>query len=244
MTRGILLVGHGTREPAGTAQFLALADRVAALVPELAVVPAFLDYATPGIQAGLEQLVNRGARAVVILPLLLFAAGHAKQDLPAHLALARQRHPQVTLSLAPVLGMDPDLVRLCARHLPPDSPDTAVLLVGRGSSDPEANEGLVEVVRLLRQAYGSGTLTHAYCDVASPSVAEGLECCLASGARRVVMLPYLLFRGVLMDRLAVLLTSCAAANPNVAFDLAGALGLADSPGFAELVLSRIKSIGP
>src|SRR5438309_12008985 len=114
---GILLVGHGTRSEVGTAQFLALADDLRASLRPTAVEPAFLELQQPAIDAAVEQLLAGGCQRIVTFPLLLFAAGHAKEDIPAAVAsaLARRGRNDVVQLQAGHLGCHPALVELSAR---------------------------------------------------------------------------------------------------------------------------------
>src|SRR5262245_58516381 len=89
---GLLLIGHGTRSAAGTRQFLALARSLAETVAPLPVEPAFLELQQPDINAAVTHVVCRGIKRLVTMPLLLFAAGHAKRDIPAQVSEALARY--------------------------------------------------------------------------------------------------------------------------------------------------------
>lgn len=245
MQRGLLLVGHGTRNPDGTAQFLSLAAEIDARSPSLVVDHCFLDHADPGVQTGIDRLVARGVRDMAVVPLFLFAAGHAKVDMPGHLKEASQRHPGVSFRYGRVLGVHDSLVQVCAEHLREaerDAPvrdrrETAVLLVGRGSSDPDANADLFKVARLLWEVTRYGWVECAYSDVTAPSVPDGLQRCARLGARRIILLPYFLFKGVLMQRLQATLAAYRE-NSGIEALFAGAGGLSTGPGLADLLLER------
>ncbi len=80
---GLLLVGHGTREPAGVNEFLTVAKLVAERFPQGPVESSFLELATPTIGEGVARLAQQGVRRVVVAPVILFAAGHIRRDIPA-----------------------------------------------------------------------------------------------------------------------------------------------------------------
>jgi sirohydrochlorin cobaltochelatase len=239
-TSGVLLVGHGSPEAIATAQFLHLAERAAAQLSTARWQPALLEHARPTIAEGIDLLVGQGVSEVALVPLLLFAAGHAKRDLPAHLVTAQALHPHVNFVYGRVLGVDQGMVRTCARLLAQPQADTAVLLVGRGSSDPEATADLAEVARLLRAQSEYPWVEVAYLAIAEPTVAQGLAQCLAQGARRVILLPYLLFAGVLMDGLERLLEQWRPLYPDVSFELAGERGLGAGPEVVDLAVARAR----
>src|SRR5439155_2977889 len=138
-------------------------------------------------------------------------------DGPAALHRGRRRHPVVRFEYARDLGIHPLVLAVAedrVREAVPEdeAADTAVVLVGRGSSDPDANADLHKVARLLWDSRGLAMVEPAFVSLARPSVAEALDRVQRLGARRVVVLPYFLFTGVLVERIAAQATAWAAAN--------------------------------
>jgi len=246
----ILLIGHGTRDPEGARELLLFADAVAAADADRAggggrpVRPCFLELAEPPIITAIDQAVAEGARRIVAVPLLLQAASHMKNDIPSALAVARARYPQVPIIYGTPLGVRPEVLsaleeRLAAAEegLPALSPDeTAVLLVERGSSDPDANAEVYKVARLLWEGRGGGLVETCFWSVTGPRLAEGLRRCAALGARRVIVLPYFLFHGVLLRRIAKVVEEHRALLPAV--DLVMASHLGAHPALVDLALRR------
>jgi sirohydrochlorin cobaltochelatase len=248
MAQGLLLIGHGSRDRSGNEQFLALADRLASRTAAdsgAIVEPCFLDHAEPDVGLGIERLVARGATQIGVVPLFLFAAGHAKHDVPLLLEKARLRHPGVGFKYGRHLGVHTSLIQVCSEQvglIAGDPAQTAVVLVGRGSSDPDANSDLYKVARLLWEETHLSMVEIGYCDVTRPTVPEALARVLQLGARRVVLLPYFLFRGVLMERMRALLAVWQEAHPAVSFALAAADGLGSHPSVLELVVARANEV--
>src|SRR5438132_233062 len=113
MTPAILIAGHGSRDPDGIAEFLDLARHFRQHRPEVSVEIAFLEFARPTIQDGVERLVQEGAETIVVLPGVLMGAGHAKNDMAGEVRLARERHPHVTIHMGRALEVEPRLLPLC-----------------------------------------------------------------------------------------------------------------------------------
>lgn len=113
---GVLLIGHGTRSVVGQQEFLDTVALVAQRFAGSPVRPCFLELVEPSIDAAIDQLVDTGVSHVAVAPLLLFAAGHAKRDVPAAIEAARNRHPHVRFSVGPHLGCHPRLLELSARR--------------------------------------------------------------------------------------------------------------------------------
>lgn len=116
-SRGILLIGHGSRDVGGQGEFMCVARALAEQLPDEAVEGCFLELAEPTIESALGRLVARGTNDLVVVPLLLFAAGHARQDIPAAVASAAAGYAGLTIRQTEPLGCEPDLVRLSAVHI-------------------------------------------------------------------------------------------------------------------------------
>src|SRR5438270_7812715 len=140
----LLLVGHGSRSAVGVAEYWDFAAVVRGLAPDLRVGCGFIELAEPDLDHAIDDLVEGGATSVAAVPLVLLGAGHLKDDGPAALARARARHPHVDLRYGRHLGIHPGVLTVAeerARAALGDEPGdaVAVVLVGRGSSDPDAN---------------------------------------------------------------------------------------------------------
>ena len=176
---------------------------------------------------------------MVAVPLMLSAAGHAKGDIPAALARERTRHPGLRWTYARPLGPHPVLLDLLAARIaavsgPGAAP--AVLVVGRGSTDPDANADVVKTTRLLWEGRDYPLAETAFVSLARPDVLEGLERCRLLGARQIVVARYFLFPGVLPDRVAEQAGQYAAAHPELDIRCADVLG--DCDEVAALVYER------
>lgn len=240
-----LIIGHGSRYPQAVAEFETLCNGVRGCLPDLRIAGAFLELAEPGIPAALDGLVADGARSIVVAPALLFAADHMKTDVPAILQHWQAGHPDVSLSLAKPLGVSPGMVTAAADRVaqvldatdPADRAETLLLMIGRGSSDPDANADGAKLQRLLWEGLGLGWGMIAYTDVTFPHVVPALGHAARLGYRRIVVLPYLLFTGVLMTRIDGWVAAAQAADPEIDYRLAPYLG--DHPAVAATVAERL-----
>ena len=240
MTADLLLIGHGSRDPRASAEFADLSDRVAARLPEHRVAGGFLELADPPIDEAVDDLVAAGATDVVAVPYVLFGAGHLKDDGPAVLGRARRRHPGVRFRLARDLGIHPavlDVAEERARAAVSAAGEPAtVVLVGRGSTDPDACAEFVKLARLLGDGRGLGTVEPAFVAMSSPSLEDALDRAHRLGADRLAVVPLFLFPGVLVDRIGDRAAAWAAGRPGVTVATAGPLG-ADTR-LADLVVER------
>jgi len=239
----LVVVGHGTTDESGAAEFRGFVDRVRNRADGLGVGGGFIELSAPPLADAVAGLVERGHRRFVAVPLVLVAAGHAKGDIPGGLARERERHRGISVAYGRPLGPHPTLLGLLEERLdavldPADRAETAVLLVGRGSTDPDANAEVHKVARLFWEGRGFAFVETAFVSLAWPGVTDGLERCRLLGAKRVVVLPYFLFPGVLPDRVAAQAGDYSAVNPDVEVRCADLLG--DTDELAALVLERYR----
>ena len=245
MTRPpLLLAAHGTRDQAGVDAFAALAARVGQLAAAdgTRVAGGFIELSAPPLRDAVSLLTSTAPARLVAVPLMLSAAGHAKGDIPAALAREHARHPAVSFIYGRPLGPHPALIDLLARRVDAEGLDApAVLVVGRGSTDPDANADVVKTARLLWEGRDYPLAETAFVSLARPDVAEGLERCRLlsvgqQGAQRIVVARYFLFPGVLPDRVAEQAAAYAAAHPELDIRCADVLG--DCDEIAALVYER------
>jgi sirohydrochlorin cobaltochelatase len=209
MAAALLFVGHGSRDADGTDEFQRLVDLFRKDEPERIVECGFLEFAKPMIGEGIAACVRRGAKSVAVLPGMLMAAGHAKNDIPSEIHEARRLYPDVSFHYGRHLHLHAKIIELCrlrieeaARQAPPrDRRDTLLLVVGRGSSDPDANADVQKLARLLWEGMGFGWGAACYIGVTTPLLPEALERCRRLGFGRIVVLPFFLFTGILEKRI-------------------------------------------
>jgi len=243
MTRGMLVVGHGSRDADGVDEFWALASTIRDAVGDLLTGFGFIELASPTVDEAIDDLIERGATEIVSVPLVLLAAGHLKNDGPAALARARARHPEVRFSLARDLGIEPGVLEITADRIRDAAGDAdpeklGVALIGRGCSDPDACADLWKVSRLLADGRGLGNVEPGFVSVATPSVAETLERLRLLGTGTAVVAPFFLFSGVLRNRIYREAAAWAQDHPEV--EVRGANHLGPDPRLARLVLERYR----
>jgi sirohydrochlorin cobaltochelatase len=241
MTHALLIIGHGTRDADGQRECARLLEVVRERRGDLRVELGFLELCPPPITDVVADLAADGVHDVTVVPLVLLGAGHAKGDVPAAIARERLRHPGMHFRYARPLGIRPELLdtvdrRLCDAVGEEHREDTAVVLVGRGTSDPDANGDLAKVARMLWEGRPWPLVEPAFVSLARPSVPEALERCRRLGATRIAVTPYFLFTGVLERRIRDEARAWADDHPEIEVVDAGYLGPDEQ--VAEVLLAR------
>ncbi|MGL5082291.1 MAG: sirohydrochlorin chelatase [Microcoleaceae cyanobacterium] len=210
--RPLLLIGHGTRDQEGRQTFLEFAQAYSALDNSRPVIPCFLELTEPTIQQAVDQCVDQGYEELSALPLLLFAARHNKFDITNELDRARERHPQVKFHYGRHFGISPKILELWRSRFweldqssanPHNIPrsETVLLFVGRGASDPDANGDVCKLARMLWEGSGYLTVETCFIGITHPRLEEGFQRARLYGPRRIIVLPYFLFTGVLVQKI-------------------------------------------
>lgn len=104
MKTGLILFAHGARDPRWAQPFEAVAERVRAARPGVAVRLAFLELMAPDLPGAGAELAAAGCTHVTVLPMFLGAGGHVRRDLPLLVAALEAAHPQLQWSLQPPVG--------------------------------------------------------------------------------------------------------------------------------------------
>ncbi|MDG5472368.1 sirohydrochlorin chelatase [Jeotgalibacillus sp. ET6] len=202
--KAILYIGHGTRSKKGAEearQFLeAVMEHVNAPIQEI----SFLELTEPFIEEGFRRCVERGATEIKIVPVFLLTAGHIKQDIPNELAPLLNRYPDISITTADALGVQEVILdaiaELVKRHINDSiSLSDSILLVGRGSSDPQTRIAFEQITAGIKTRLGIADIDVCYLAAIEPTFDQGLEMITAKAKGRIIVVPYLLFGGLLLS---------------------------------------------
>lgn len=244
--KAVLFVGHGSRDPEGNDQVRQFVEQLKPNIEaSMHVETSFLEFGLPTIREGIDRCVAAGAREIIVIPIILLAAGHSKLHIPAEIDEAKKHYPHVTFIYGRPIGIHEQTFSILKTRLQevgenienPD-PETAVVLLGRGGSDPDANSDLYKISRLFWEQTNYFLVEPAFMGVTTPSLDDAVERCVKLGARKVVVLPYFLFTGVLIKRLEEKVKQYRFQYANVDFALAGYFGF--HPKLKTIVLDRLE----
>lgn len=230
----LIALAHGSRDPRSAETIHALTEVVACMRPDLRVEAAFLDLCGPTFDEVVDKLVRDGHDEIVVVPLLLVEAYHAKVDVPEVVEAARTRH-NVKIQVTKVLGLETAFFNVLDRRLREAlrvnrvREVDALVLAGAGSSDPLANAVVARAARIWGARHKLPTIA-AFAATAPPAASEAVRAHRNDGRRHIAVGMLFLAPGALPDRVREL-----------AFE-AGAIAVAEPMGaaieVAEVLLAR------
>ncbi|MCA9140441.1 MAG: sirohydrochlorin chelatase [Planctomycetales bacterium] len=230
---GLLLVGHGTRDAEGTHEFF---DLVAVLAERLSPRPVegcLLEFQRPTIPEAWQRLVERGATHITVAPLLLFAAGHARTDIPDAVSRCAAKTPSVTYTQSTPLSRAPSIIDLSVQRIEQAmrrgdaqrDGSVALVMVGRGSHDPCATADMRVLGEIVARRGGFCNRAVGFYAMAEPKLPRVLDQVAANpGIRTVIVQPHLLFQGRLYDAICRQVQEAADRHSGIRFVVGDYLG--------------------
>lgn len=242
--QAILICGHGSRSPDGTAEFYDLVRNLQSKLPDQAVFGAFLEFNQPDILTSLQNIYDQGFREIFAQPLTLYNAGHTKGDIPALLAEFKASNPDVVIQYGTSLGLSSFIIEAAAQSiksvLPDGDPeDCKLLVVGRGSKDRDVADQTISLCQKLHDNLDLGDSRYCYAFETAPLLNSALKQAAHSHYPHVVVLPFLLFSGRLLSDIYTEVDRAREKYSGFSFYKAPPLGQQDH--LIEAILHNIKN---
>jgi len=205
----LVALAHGSRDPRSAKTIRAVVDQVRAMRPDLRIEPAFLGHSRPSFDTVVDRLLRAGHDEIVVVPLLLSEAYHATVDVPEAVAAASDRHPELRIRAARILGLEPVFLEVLDQRLRAALKQArvreldALVLAAAGSSDPLANQAVARLARLWGNRHRLPTVA-AFASAAPPATGEAVRAFRAEGRRHIAVGSLFLAPGTLPNRAAEL----------------------------------------
>ena len=231
----LIALAHGSRDPRSAATIKSLIEEVRRMRPDLKVEAAFLELSKPSFPTVVDRLVKAGHEEIVVVPLLLTEAYHAKVDVPSAVAEAQARHEGVTIRAARILGLETQFLEVLDVRLREALSEArvreldALVLAAAGSSDPLANQAVARLARVWGARHKL-PVTAAFASSSPPATGEAVRAFRAEGRRHIAVASLFLAPGLLPDRAAELAVEAGA--------VAVSAPLGAHPEVARAILAR------
>ncbi|WNH12487.1 sirohydrochlorin chelatase [Thalassobellus suaedae] len=209
MKKGILLCGHGSRTKSGTDAFKELVAALQVRYTEYEVDYGFLEFNHPVYEASVERMYQKGIREIYALPIILFAGSHAKNDIPYEMNTIQSYYSDLTIKMGKHIGVNSFVLELAQKRIleteskypSVDRKQTCLMVVGRGTTDTDANSDVHKLACMLGEGMGFGFTTVSYSGTAYPSVTKSLELTSKMQFKRTIAIPFFFFTGILLERI-------------------------------------------
>ena len=221
---GIVIAGHGSRDVEGVREFESLVEVVKQRAGTRCVTHGFLEFARPTIDEAVRASIQAGARRLAVVPGVLLAAAHAKNDMPSEVLVLKKEFPDTEFHYGAALHLHPLILKLFrekiieaesrSKKLVKRS-ETCLVIVGRGTTDPDANSDVSKLARMLEEGLGFGASFVCYSGTAKPLAAEGLKLAARLGFARIIVAPFFLFTGILVKRIFAAADQLALSRPDL-----------------------------
>lgn len=231
----LVALAHGSRDPRSAATIKALVDEARRMRPDLRIEQAFLELSRPSFQTTVDRLVKAGHDEIVVVPLLLTEAYHAKVDVPQAVAEAMERHEGLKVRATAVLGLESAFLEVLDLRMREALKDArvreldALVLAAAGSSDALANQSVARLARVWGSRHKL-PVTAAFASAAPPATGEAVRAFRSQGKRHIAVASLFLAPGFLPDRAAELALEAGA--------IAVSAPLGAHPEVARTVLAR------
>ncbi len=244
----IVFIGHGSRRRESNLRFEKLVAKCRSFYSKYLVLHGYIELAQPQMEEALSQAARQEkVEKVIVVPVLLFRAGHAKTDIPLSIHQMTSRYPQVSFLLADVIGVHPNLAKLAYLRLmktelsqKANPSQTALLYVGRGSNDPDANSEFFKQARLFSEGRDFAHLIPCFIGISSPSLDEGFKVAARLNISNILVVPHLLFSGILTEKIERKIQEFQKTHSWIRVQAGAPLG--DHEFFLEVLHQRIQEV--
>lgn len=245
--KGILICGHGTRKERGAKAFQEFAERFAAQTIDYEVEYGFLELSEPDFETGVKRLLEKGVTEIIAIPVFLFTGVHMERDIPYALNGLHEKY-KVKIQLANYIGTCNEMVEYGVQLIIETLKDkdwkideTAFLGLGIGASKAEANADLAKMTRLIQEKQNYPFAINAYTSsMTYPALPVALDWLKVLPFKNIMMLPFVFFPGVYMDKANDTMEVFAKENPDKNIAIAPLLG--DMNGLFQVLNTRLQEV--
>jgi sirohydrochlorin cobaltochelatase len=206
----IVICGHGSRHDNMLAEFRNFIRKIKIQFPKNPLSHGFLEISDPNIETTLKKVIKTGAKKILVIPVMLFAAGHIKKDIPNLIRKSLTKNSKIEVKIAREIGIDKKLLKVAKQKIEKTlqtSPhiiserETMLMVIGRGTSLKKVNEKIVNISRSLKKQMKFSENKTSFVGVATPDFKTSLTESAKKKFKRIVIFPYLLFTGTLLNRI-------------------------------------------
>jgi sirohydrochlorin cobaltochelatase len=246
----IIFIGHGSRDPESNQEFRKLVESFKKKRTDLNIFYGFVELEKPGIKEIAFELARMDQYLeLVFIPVFLFTSRHIKNDIPIIIEQLKFSFPQKKMFCTETINCHPLIIAQLQKRIDQENKigqfneqDTALIVVGRGSSDPHSNGEFQKIVRLVEENRNFQLVLPTYIGITRPLFRDTLNLVSRLRPKNILVVPYFLFRGRLIKKLEDQIIDFKSVYPWIKVILASHLGIDEN--ITTFLNSRIdESIG-
>lgn len=203
--QSVLYVAHGSRLVAATKEIYSFLEKVKEKVPAPIQEISFLEFSNMTIDKGIETCIMKGATSIAVVPVLLLTANHVKKDIPEEINLLQAKYPHIRFNVGRPIGVHENMIEIIIEHIYKQIPiltnDVCFLFISRGSSDQQQINEFLQIGALLKHRLKDYPIKICFLAAAKPSFEKGLQFAISSRRKKIIVIPYLLFTGILIKKI-------------------------------------------
>ncbi len=221
LLKSILFIAHGSKKENTNEEIQQFIKELNDRFEPIRIELSYLEFTLPLIQEGIQNCVEKGSTKIIIMPLLLSEAVHVKEDIPREIQMAKIKYPNIEFRYGKPIGIhykmyDILLTRLLETKCEIDQ-KTAVILVAKGSRFETANHDLRKIAEEFPDFCKAGMIEAAFLSMTNPKLTNVIEECIARGATKLIVLPYILFQGLLIKKIEETIDNFTIKFPHLTF---------------------------
>lgn len=240
----ILFIAHGSKKAACNNEIKYFIAALKSKLNSKNIELCYIEFAQPLIQEGIDNCAQKGCTKIIAMPLLLSDAGHAKEDIPKEIETAKIKFPQIEFCYGKPIGLHDKMHEILLTRLQETKciidQNTAVILVAKGSRFESANNELRIISKQFRSYCEAGIVKASFLSMTFPKLQDVIDECIAEGATKFVILPYILFQGLLIRKIAEYINELTMKYPSHTFLTANHIG--SHSLLYEIIKERIEEV--
>jgi sirohydrochlorin cobaltochelatase len=204
---GILIIGHGSREEKSNIEFESWVAEYQKYRKDDVIRFGYVELSQPDMKDALLELASIKTR-IVLIPLFLFTSGHLKNDIPLLIHQIKPQYPEHQFLVSSAIGIKPEMIQILLNRVSQfmsqsreEQKSTGVIVIGRGSSDVDANGDFYKLVRFFEEGNSYSFVLPAFIGITRPSFEDALERAARLRPDRLLVVPYFLFGGRLIQKI-------------------------------------------
>jgi len=205
LKKALLIIDRGSREPEVREELEDLCTIVKTKAGYYYTNYCFLEVVPPFIEEGIKKCQENGADFITVIPYFLYPGMKLKDSVRQSARICKIQ--KLNLVITKPLSYHSIMTQLIIdrincikkeKSIQYTDLECDILLIGHGSSDKNARDAFVYIVKTLMPFYRS--VKFCFLELDKPNIQQGIKSMLENNPKVVILMPYFLHRGAHIKR--------------------------------------------